>query len=148
MFYGRGAGGLPTASAVLGDLISAARNRVGGSRGPGESSYAELPLRAMGQVITRYHISLDVEDRPGVLAQVSKVIAEHGVSIETVRQQRVPAAEPAAGEDVHESEPHRSSLVVVTHSAPDAALAATVQALAKLDVVAAVVGVMRVEGED
>jgi homoserine dehydrogenase len=148
MFYGRGAGGLPTASAVLGDVISAARNRVGGSRGPGESSYAELPLRAMGQVITRYHISLDVADRPGVLAQVSKVIADHGVSIETVRQQRVPAPEPAAGAGVHETGTHRSSLVVVTHSAPDAALAATVQALAELDVVTAVVGVMRVEGED
>jgi homoserine dehydrogenase len=149
MFYGRGAGGLPTASAVLGDLISAARNRVGGYRGPGESAYAELPLRSMGQVITRYHISLDVDDRPGVLAQVSKVIADHGVSIETVRQQRVPAAEPAAARnDGQDDGPHRSSLVVVTHSAPDAALAATVQALAKLDVVAAVVGVMRVEGED
>jgi len=148
MFYGRGAGGLPTASAILGDVISAARNRVGGNRGPGESAYAELPLRAMGQVITRYHISLDVADRPGVLAQVSNVIAEHGVSIETVRQQRVPAAELPAGDDVQASEPPRSSLVVVTHSATDAALAATVQALSKLDVVAAVVGVMRVEGED
>jgi len=146
MFYGRGAGGLPTASAVLGDVISAARNRVGGSRGPGESAYAELPLRPMGQVITRYHISLDVADRPGVLAQVSKIIAEHGVSIETVRQQRVPAPEGPAVEP--EPGPHRSSLVVVTHSAPDAALEATVTALGELDVVAAVVGVMRVEGEN
>jgi homoserine dehydrogenase len=148
MFYGRGAGGLPTASAVLGDVISAARNRVGGNRGPGESAYAELPLRPMGQVTTRYHISLDVADRPGVLAQVSKVIADHGVSIETVRQQRVPDLPAVAGEDVPEPGTHRSSLVVVTHSARDAALAATVQALDKLDVVAAVVGVMRVEGED
>ena len=146
MFYGRGAGGLPTASAILGDVISAARNRVGGSRGPGESAYADLPLRPMGQVITRYHISLDVADRPGVLAQVSKVIAEHDVSIETVRQQRVPAPEgpPTGPEPVT----HRSSLVVVTHSAPDAALEATVAALGQLDVVAAVVGVMRVEGEN
>jgi homoserine dehydrogenase len=148
MFYGRGAGGLPTASAVLGDVISAARNRVGGNHGPGESAYAQLPLRPMGQVITRYHISLDVADRPGVLAQVSKVIADHGVSIETVRQQRVPDPPTAAGEDVAQPGTHRSSLVVVTHSARDAALAATVQALDKLDVVAAVVGVMRVEGED
>jgi homoserine dehydrogenase len=155
MFYGRGAGGLPTASAVLGDLISAARNRVGGSRGPGESAYAELPLRPMGQVITRYHISLDVADRPGVLAQVAKVFAEHDVSIETVRQQQVPAPEPgaaeaeaAAAEGASVPGPHRASLVVVTHAAPDAALAATVAALAQLDVVTAVVGVMRVEGED
>ena len=136
MFYGRGAGGLPTASAVLGDLISAARNRVGGNLGPGESAYAKLPLRPMGDVVTRYHISLDVSDRPGVLAQVAKVFAEHDVSIETVRQQQ-------AGGDTG-----RAALVVVTHAAPDAALAATVAALAELDVVTAVVGVMRVEGED
>jgi homoserine dehydrogenase len=144
MFYGRGAGGLPTASAVLGDLVSAARNRVNGSRAPGESTYADLPVRPMGEVITRYHISLDVADRPGVLAAVAKVIAEREVSIETVRQQQVPAPE-GDGEEVRTG---RASLVVVTHSATDAALDATVAALAELDVVAAVVGVMRVEGED
>ncbi|GAB3238782.1 homoserine dehydrogenase [Kineosporia babensis] len=138
MFYGQGAGGLPTASAVLGDLVSAARNRVGGSRGPGESTYAQLPLRPMGEVITRYHISLDVADRPGVLASVAKVIAEHGVSIETVRQQQI---ESEVGEG-------RASLVVVTHAATEAALEATVSALAGLEIVTAVVGVMRVEGED
>jgi len=151
MFYGRGAGGLPTASAVLGDLISAARNRVGGSRGPGESAYAELPLRPMGEVITRYHISLDVADRPGVLAQVAQVIAEHGVSIETVRQQQVQTTwdSPLTVAGLSAPRPtYHASLVVVTHAAPDAALAATVAALAELDVVAAVVGVMRVEGED
>ncbi len=151
MFYGRGAGGLPTASAVLGDLISAARNRVGGNRGPGESAYADLPLRPMGEVITRYHISLDVSDRPGVLAQVAKIFAEHDVSIETVRQQQVPvpeAATAAALESGSAAPAPRVSLVVVTHAAPDAALAATVATLAELDVVAAVVGVMRVEGEN
>jgi homoserine dehydrogenase len=136
MFYGRGAGGRPTASAVLGDVITAARNRVAGSRGPGESSYAELPVLPMGEVVTRYHIRLDVEDRPGVLAQVARVFAEHGVSIEQVRQQQ-----GGSGGD-------RASLVVVTHAAKDVALAATVRALAGMDVVAAVAGVMRVEGED
>ncbi|MDP9416307.1 MAG: homoserine dehydrogenase, partial [Actinomycetota bacterium] len=70
MFYGQGAGGAPTASAVLGDLVAVARHRVGGGRGPGESSYAELPVHPMGQTVTRYHISLDVTDRPGVLAAV------------------------------------------------------------------------------
>ena len=137
MFYGRGAGGRPTASAVLGDVIGVARNRVAGGRGPGESAYAELPVRPMGEVVTRYHISLDVADRPGVLAQVAHVFAEHGVSIETVRQQLLPG----------EQDGHRAALVVVTHRAPDAALTATVDALAGLDVVAAVASVMRVEGE-
>ena len=137
MFYGRGAGGQPTASAVLGDLVSVARNRVGGRRGPGESAYADLPLRPMGAVPTRYHVSLDVDDRPGVLAQVAQVFAEHGVSIETVRQQ----VRSRDGDD------SRAALVVVTHRAPDAALSATVDALAGLDMVASVDSVMRVEGE-
>jgi homoserine dehydrogenase len=138
MFYGRGAGGQPTASAVLGDLVSVARNRVVGGRGPGESAYADLPLRPMGAVQTRYHVSLDVDDRPGVLAQVAQVFAEHAVSIETVRQQV--RAREGGGE--------RAALVIVTHRAPDAALAATVDALAGLDTVASVDSVMRVEGED
>jgi homoserine dehydrogenase len=137
MFYGRGAGGQPTASAVLGDLVSVARNRVGGGRGPGESAYADLPVRPIGDVLTRYHVSLDVEDRPGVLAQVAHVFAEQGVSIETVRQQ-VHAREDGGD---------RAALVIVTHRAPDAALSATVDALAGLDTVASVDSVMRVEGE-
>jgi homoserine dehydrogenase len=142
MFYGRGAGGQPTASAVLGDVISVARNRVVGGRGPGESSYADLPVRPMGEVTTRYHVSLDVQDRPGVLAQVAQVFAAHGVSIETVRQQLVPAR---AGEAPDGAQ--RAALVVVTHTAADAALAATVEALAGLEVVGAVASVMRVEGD-
>jgi homoserine dehydrogenase len=141
MFYGRGAGGQPTASAVLGDVISVARNRVARGRGPGESAYADLPVRPMGEVLTRYHISLDVADRPGVLAQVAAAFAEQGVSIETVRQQQLP---PREGSSTGEG---RAALVVVTHTAPDAALAATVETLAGLDVVEAVESVMRVEGE-
>jgi homoserine dehydrogenase len=184
MFYGRGAGGQPTASAVLGDVISVARNRVAGGRGPGESAYADLAVRPMGEVPTRYHISLDVADRPGVLAQVAQVFAEHGVSIETVRQQQLPAADGAAGSAsgsvtasvtasatalgsalgsattagaattagvattvAGRAAAGRAALVVVTHTAPDAALAATVEELADLDIVKAVTSVMRVEGE-
>ncbi len=139
MFYGRGAGGEPTASAVLGDVVAVARHRVGGGRGPGESTYADLPILPMGQARTRYHISLDVADKPGVLAQVATAFAEHDVSIETVRQQQVGGAGGADGR-------HEARLVVVTHAAPDAALSATVDALAALPVVAAVSSVLRVEG--
>jgi homoserine dehydrogenase len=139
MFYGRGAGGDPTASAVLGDVVAVARHRVGGGRGPGESAYADLPILPMGKADTRYHISLDVADRPGVLAAVASAFADHGVSIETVRQQIVP---PSAGDAAD----GRASLVVVTHTAPDAALSATVEALAAMPIVRAVDSVMRVEG--
>ncbi|MFB7326186.1 MULTISPECIES: homoserine dehydrogenase [unclassified Streptomyces] len=132
MFYGPGAGGSPTASAVLGDLVAVCRNRLSGATGPGESAYAALPVSSMGEVVTRYHISLDVADKPGVLAQVATVFAEHGVSIDTVRQQ---------GKD------GEASLVVVTHRASDAALGGTVEALRKLDTVRGVASIMRVEGE-
>jgi homoserine dehydrogenase len=131
MFYGRGAGGAPTASAVLGDLVAVARNRVNGSRGAGESAYAELPVRLMGDVVTRYHVALDVADRPGVLATVAGAFAEQGVSIQTVRQ---------------EGRGDAATLVLVTHAAPDAALAATVQNLAGMPFVRRAASVMRVEG--
>ena len=133
MFYGQGAGGAPTASAVLGDLVAVARNRVLGGRGPRESAHAALPVRPMGHTPTRYHISLDVADKPGVLAQVAQVFAAHEVSIAAVRQR-----------DRHAT----ASLVIVTHLAPDAALQATVEEIGKMDVVHEVVSVMRVEGED
>jgi homoserine dehydrogenase len=136
MFYGQGAGGDPTASAVLGDVVAIARTRVTGGRGPGESAYAALPVLPMGQAITRYHVSLDVEDRPGVLAAVATKFAEHAVSIETVRQQVVT-------DDDGES---RAMLIIVTHAATDAALSATVDELAQLDAVSEVTSVMRVEG--
>ncbi|RZS87118.1 homoserine dehydrogenase [Motilibacter rhizosphaerae] len=131
MFYGRGAGGDPTASAVLGDLVAAARNRAGESSGPGESTYASLPVRPMGDTVTRYHVSLDVDDRPGVLAAVAQSFAGHGVSIQTVRQ---------------EGHADDAVLVLVTHTAPDAALAATVEELRALEIVRDVSSVMRVEG--
>ena len=140
MFYGRGAGGDPTASAVLGDVVAVARHKVVGGRGPGESTYADLPILSMGQAQTRYHISLDVADRPGVLAQVALAFAEHEVSIETVRQQLL-APDPQSPDE------GRASLVVVTHRASDAALSATVDALAHLSTVRRVTSVMRVEGE-
>ncbi|MFC8504541.1 homoserine dehydrogenase [Pedococcus sp. NPDC057267] len=140
MFYGRGAGGDPTASAVLGDVVAVARHRVGGGRGPGESAYADLPVLPMGRALTRYHISLDVADRPGVLAQVATAFAAHDVSIETVRQRIV----EHPGDDGAPST--RAQLVVVTHTAPDAALAATVEALSELETVREVTSVMRVEG--
>ncbi len=143
MFYGRGAGGDPTASAVLGDVVAVARHRVGGGRGPGESAYADLPVLDMGQARTRYHISLDVADRPGVLAQVARAFADHDVSIETVRQQL--SAHPGEESAVGDSDPG-ADLVVVTHMAAESALSATVDALAELPVVRGVNSVMRVEG--
>ncbi|WP_280235805.1 homoserine dehydrogenase [Nocardia cyriacigeorgica] len=133
MFYGQGAGGAPTASAVLGDLVMAARNKFYGGRAPGESVYAELPIAPIGDTPTRYHVNLQVADRTGVLQAVAGEFAEHGVSISTVRQ---------------EGHGEGARLVVVTHNATESALADTVSALAELDSVTSVTSVLRLEGTE
>ena len=133
MFYGPGAGGAPTASAVLGDLVTVARNRLAGTRGAGESAYAAREVLPMGQTRTKYHVAIDVDDRAGVLAAVALAFADHDVSIQTVRQE-------GRGDD--------AQLVVVSHAATDAQLAATVEQLRGMDIVREVTSVMRVEGGD
>ncbi len=142
MFYGRGAGGAPTASAVLGDLVSAGRHRVHGGLGPSESSYAALPVLPISGALTRYQVRLDVADRPGVLSQVAAVFAEHGVSIEGVRQTQDPARSVRAGEHPE----YVAWLIISTHTAPEEALAATVRTVSTLDVVHRITSVLRVEG--
>jgi homoserine dehydrogenase len=132
MFYGPGAGGSPTASAVLGDLVTVARNRLMDVRGVGESTYADLAMLPMGLTETRYHVAIDVDDRAGVLAAVAHAFAEQGVSIQTVRQE-------GRGDD--------AQLVVVSHRATDQALSATVESLRRMPEVRDVTSVMRVEGE-
>jgi homoserine dehydrogenase len=131
MFYGPGAGGAPTASAVLGDLVTVARNRLRSVTGTGESTYAQCEIAPMGDTFTRYHVSIDVDDKPGVLAAVAELFARHDVSIQTVRQE-------GRGDD--------AQLVVVTHSAKDSALSATVEALGSMPSVHGISSVMRVEG--
>ncbi|MBD0863708.1 homoserine dehydrogenase [Gordonia sp. zg691] len=133
MFYGQGAGGAPTASAVLGDMVMAARNRVHGGRGPLESTYASLPVAPIDDVFTRYYISMRVEDRPGVLAQVAGEFTKRSVSIAAVRQE-------GAGDDAR--------LIVVTHRAPDRAQSDCVAALEDMDAVIKVSSVLRLEGTD
>ena len=136
MFYGAGAGGLQTASAVLGDIVSAARRHLAGGPGVAESTSADVALLPFDAVTTRYQIVLEVADMPGVLAEIAGVIADHGVSIETASQSSAPGegGEPTA------------TLVVVTHRAREAALAATVEALGASRAVRRVASVIRVEG--
>ena len=136
MFYGAGAGGLQTSSAVLGDLVSAARRHVVGGPGVAESTHATFPILKISDIRTRYHITLEVTDAPGVLADVASLFAAHGVSVETVEQK-------AVGTDAQSS---AATLVIGTHEATEADLAATVDALAASAVVERVVGVLRVEG--
>lgn len=136
MFYGAGAGGAETASAVLGDLVSAARRHVVGGPGIAGSLHAELPILPVGEVNTAYQIMLDVRDEPGVLAGIAGILAEHGVSAASVEQ--------AVAEDAEA----RASLVIGTHVAREADLAATVDALRAADMVLNVTSVLRLEGNE
>jgi homoserine dehydrogenase len=137
MFYGQGAGGAPTASAVMGDLVMAARNRVQGGRGPRESKYAQLPISPIGFIPTRYYVNMNVADRPGVLSSVAAEFGKREVSIAEVRQE---------GMVDEEGQRCGARIVVVTHQATDAALSDTVAALADLDVVQSINSVLRMEG--
>jgi homoserine dehydrogenase len=131
MFYGRGAGGAPTASAVLGDVVAVARHLTSGALGPRESDYADRTIALIDQIKTQYLIRLDVADKPGVLAAVAQAFATENVSIQTVRQS-------GRGTD--------AELIVVTHGASERALALTVKRLSQMDTVRTVESVIRVEG--
>ncbi len=137
MFYGQGAGGTPTASAVLGDLVSAARRIVLGGPAGTETSTGNVAALPIDAAVTSYYIGLDVADQPGVLARIAQLFAQHGVSIEIMRQ------------TIHRSEDSSvdsAELRIVTHRATEAALAATVEAVKRLDVINTVTSVLRVEG--
>ncbi len=131
MFYGRGAGGAPTASAVLGDVVAVARHLTSSALGPRESDYADRVIVPIDQIKTQYLIRLDVADKPGVLAAVAQAFATENVSIQTVRQS-------GRGSD--------AELIVVTHGASEHALALTVKRLSQMDTVRTVESVIRVEG--
>ena len=137
MFYGQGAGGKPTASAVMGDLISAARSIVLGGPGRAETTTGQVVALPITSAVTSYYIGLDVADQPGVLAKIARLFAEHGVSIEIMRQ----TIHRDADSNIESAE-----LRIVTHRASEAALAATVEAVKGLDVINSVTSVLRVEG--
>lgn len=133
MFYGAGAGGAQTASAVLGDLVSAAKRHVAGGPGLADSVHANLPILAIDRILTRYQITLEATDQPGVLAAIANIFASHEVSIEFVEQTPTPGRKTA-------------NLEIATHEATDAALSAVVAALAASDAVESITSVIRLEG--
>jgi homoserine dehydrogenase len=130
MFYGRGAGGLPTASAVLGDVIDAAVNLDKGTHGT-LGTFARAKISAIDETSAQYLISLDVADEPGVLHAVAGAFASHGVSIRAAEQEGI-------GPDAR--------LVFITHSAREADVQSTVRHLRELDVVRRIGGFIRVIG--
>jgi homoserine dehydrogenase len=143
MFYGAGAGGVETASAVLGDVVSIARRHVAGGPGVAASTYAELPIFDIGRVTTRYAVTLEVTDEPGVLATIASVFAQRRVSLALVEQSMTPAVMATKSRAARSA---TATLVIGTHDATEAALAATVHDLATNSVVTEVASVLRVEG--
>jgi homoserine dehydrogenase len=131
MFYGRGAGGAPTASAILGDLVAVTRHRAYSTVGYGESDYADLDIAPVGDVKSQFFVRLHVADKSGVLASIAQVFASENISIQTVRQ-------AGLGSD--------AELVVVTHAATESSLKDCIKKLTDMDIVSKVESVIRVEG--
>ncbi len=136
MFMGPGAGGAPTASAVLGDVITAARNRVRGVAGPGESSYSARPVTPRNLVPSRFYVALSVDDEPGVLAKIAASFARYQVSIQAVRQESEPGRPLGQG----------ARLAILTHAARVGDMKAAVEDLAAMPEVTGGITLMRVEG--
>ena len=130
MFYGRGAGGNPTASAVLGDVIDAAVNLVKGTHGT-IGTFAKAVIRPIDETTAEYLLSLEVTDKPGVLHAVTGAFAAHGVSIRAAEQEGI-------GADAR--------LVFITHEAKESDVQATVRQLREMEVVKQVGGLLRVIG--
>jgi homoserine dehydrogenase len=131
MFYGRGAGGEPTATAVVGDLVDVARDVARGGAGVGCTCYLERRIRPIEEMAQQFYLLLDVADRPGVLAQIAGAFGNHGVSIKSVWQ---------------EGTSRDARIVLITHRANEGAMQRTVRELAALPAVNEVRSVMRVEG--
>jgi homoserine dehydrogenase len=141
MFYGQGAGGRPTASAVLGDVVSAARRMVSGGRGRTETTGKHLRVLGEESILTSYYIDIDAADQPGVLAKIAHVFADHGVSIEVMRQTMHTEDLVSIADGTASAE-----LRIITHRGTEKSLAATVEAIKDLDIVNSVTSVLRVEG--
>ena len=133
MFYGPGAGGDPTATAVVGDLVTAARNLITGGRSMGCTCTLDRRVRPMDDTQGQYYLNLHVADRPGVLAEIAGDFGHNGVSIERVWQ---------------EGSGNEATLVFITHRAQEGALQKTLQELRESPAVRSVASVLRVEGEE
>lgn len=142
MFYGQGAGGAPTASAILGDLVSAGRHRVSGGVGPRESSYAGLDVIPIEELRSAFYISLTVQDRPGVLAEVAGTLSGYGISISTIHQELIEGEETEM-----ESTEQRAHIGITTHRALESAMTASLDVFSSTSTVLGIDSVLRIEGE-
>jgi len=132
MFYGRGAGGDPTASAVIGDVVDAASNLVHARRGASLGPLERKPIRPIDEVESSFYLAVEVDDEPGVLAKIADRFGRHGVSIQSMQQHGL-------GGDAR--------ITFITHRAREADLRATINEIRELDEVRRVGSVLRVVGD-
>ncbi len=133
LFAGPGAGGAPTASAVLGDVIDAARETLAGAQVAPRIQMSPAAIADFGDVETKWYIRIEVDDRPGVLAQVAHAFGEAGVSIRSVWQ---------------EGQGTGATLLIITHRAPEAAQRAAVEGVRQVEPVRNILATLRVEGPE
>ena len=147
MFYGQGAGGAPTASAVMGDVVSAARHRVSGGVGPRESNYADLPVASIDELRNAFYVSLTVQDRPGVLAEIAGTLSRHGISISTIHQKLLEAGTDAEESESGSADPGRAHIGITSHRALESAMTAALDDFSSTSTVLSIDSVLRIEGE-
>ncbi|MCI0440033.1 MAG: homoserine dehydrogenase [Chloroflexi bacterium] len=137
LFHGRGAGAMPTTSAVIADIVDIARNLVGNVVPPPPLKlYEEIRIKPIGELETKYYLRLNARDRPGVFAQIAKTLGDLDISIASVIQKET------------DEDAQRAEVVLMTHRAKEAAMQRAVRALAQLEVVNEIGNLIRVEEWD
>lgn len=133
MFYGRGAGDLPTGSAVVADIMEAARNRIKNMTGLNCTCYEEKPIHPMGQIQSKYYVRLRAHDRPGVLASIAFALGDRNVSLASVLQKH--------------TDGDMAEIVLITHLVKEQDMQEALKTIAKLPSVGEICNLIRVEGD-
>jgi homoserine dehydrogenase len=133
LFQGAGAGARPTTSAVMADVLDAARSIVQGGRPSPWRYTSDMPVKPMADLTSRYYIRVEVADRPGVLADIGRAFGDNNVSIASVIQKET------------DEEAQTAEIVIMTHAAVEAAIQASIRQVESLDVVRQVGNFLRVE---
>ena len=135
LFQGQGAGSLPTSSAIVADVLDAARSIVGGSpERPSPPPRQTVSMRPMSEMRTRYYMRMMVVDSPGVLARIAHVLGVHQISIASVIQKEA------------DRQAQTAEIVIMTHEAQEEAVQQALQGMERLPVVAEIGNFLRVEG--
>lgn len=138
MFMGQGAGGLPTASAVMGDVVTAARNRHRGTASHQQAGYTQREVAPIEESRSRYYLRIDVKDELGVLSRVAAIFSQRGVSVSTVNQAFIDPTQRQDG--------YAARIGLMTHTAQESGMTGVLADLREADFVGDEISILRVEG--